>query len=123
MGAATWLGVAVVVLVVAIVLVVAVVLVRALRRGRPTPVAEPDRDAWEEALLASTPDAPAVPGYPTGQASAYPPPATPPVTPAQEILSRDALLDRDLRFDPTGWDDDPDGHEGTDFGLVGGGKG
>ena len=105
------------------VLLVGVLIGLSLRRNRALPPVAPERDAWEEALLASTPDAPAVPGYPTGQASAYPPPATPPVTPAQEILSRDALLDRDLRFDPTGWDDDPDGHEGTDFGLVGGGKG
>ena len=122
MAVSSWLVLAIgVALVVA--LLVAVLVVGSARRGRPDATAEPDRDAWEEALLASTPDAPAVPGYPTGQASAYPPPATPPVTPAQEILSRDALLDRDLRFDPTGWDDDPDGHEGTDFGLVGGGKG
>ena len=109
MGAATWLGVAVVVLVVAIVLVVAVVLVRALRRGRPTPVAEPERDSWEDALLADSAAPRPVPGQPTAAPAAGP-----------EVLQRDALVQRDRAFDPAGWDDRPDGVEGTDQGLLGG---
>ena len=105
MGAATWLGVAVIVLGV---LVVAVVLVRGLERGRPMPVAEPERDAWEEALLADSAPPRPVPGQPT---------AAPAVGP--EVLSRDSLVQRDRAFDPAGWDNRPDGVEGTDQGLVG----
>ena len=111
MGAATWLGVAVVVLVVAAVLVAGVVLFVALRRGRQTPTSAPERDAWEEALLADSPAPQLLPGQPTAAPAAGP-----------EVLQRDALVERDRAFDPAGWDDRPDGVEGTDQGLVGGDK-
>ncbi len=88
-------------LVIAFVAIVVMVVV-STRNSRPRTPAEPEpeRDAWEEALLASTPDAP-----------------TP--RPAPPVLDRDALRDRNREFDPSGWDDRPDGYEGTDFGMVG----
>ena len=67
--------------------------------GKPAAV-EPEGDPWEEALLAGTPDAPTS-------------------RPAPQVLDRDALADPNHDFDPSGWDDHPDGYEGTDFGMVG----
>lgn len=99
MDASTWLMVGIgIALGVALLLVVL-----ATRRSRPEASTGPERDEWEEALLADAEAAPSAP--------------------AQEVLSRSALLDRDLHFDPQGWDDRPDGYEGTDMGLVGGDKG
>lgn len=77
------------------------------RRAAPTS-SEPERDPWEEALLANTPDALTYPGAP---------PAAP--GPGPTVLDREALERRNRDFDPTAWDDRPDGYEGTDFGLVG----
>lgn len=74
-----------------------------LHAPAPRAAAEPERDEWEEKLLASTPD-----------------PLTP--RPAPPVLDRDALAHRardEGHFDPSAWDDRPDGYEGTDFGLVG----
>ena len=71
-----------------------------LARPEPEPDPGPDRDPWEEALLASTPDAPTA-------------------RPAPTVLDRDALANGKRDFDPAGWDDRPDGYEGTDFGMVG----
>ena len=110
MGAATWLGAAAVGLVVVIVVVIGVVLIGALRRGRPSPMEAPERDAWEQALLADSTAPRPVPGQPTDSPAATGP----------EMLQRDALVERDRDFDPAGWDDRPDGVEGTDMGLVGG---
>ena len=71
-----------------------------LHPSEPIAAPEPERDVWEEQLLANTPDAP-----------------TP--RPAPEVLDRGALDRRHGDFDPSGWDDRPDGYEGTDFGMVG----
>lgn len=100
------LGAALVVAFVVLIVMVAVSTRRNTALHAPTPraVVEPERDPWEEALLASTPD-----------------PLTP--RPAPTVLDRDALAHRprdEGDFDPSGWDDRPDGYEGTDFGLVGG---
>lgn len=92
------LGVVLVAAFVVLVVMVAVSTRSNTRLARPEP--EPDRDPWEEALLASTPDAPTA-------------------RPAPPVLDRDALTDERRDFDPAGWDDRPDGYEGTDFGMVG----
>lgn len=94
------LGVVLVAAFVVLVVMVAVSTRSNTRLARPEPEPDPDRDPWEEALLASTPDAPTA-------------------RPAPPVLDRDALTDERRDFDPAGWDDRPDGYEGTDFGMVG----
>ncbi len=87
-------------LVIAFVVLVVMVAV-STRNSRPRAATqEPERDLWEEQLLANTPDAP-TPGT------------------APTVLDRDALGSPKRPFDPGAWDDRPDGYEGTDFGLVG----
>lgn len=99
------------------VLLIGVLIGLSLRRNRALPPVEPERDAWEEALLADTTPPPTVPGY---AAAPYPPPGASEVPEVPEVLDRAALENRGRSFDPTGWDDRPDGFEGTDMGLVGG---
>ena len=96
------------------VLLVGVLVGLSLRRNRALPPVAPERDAWEEALLADTTPPPTVPGY---AAAPYPPPVA---SEGPEVLDRAELENRGRSFDPTGWDDRPDGFEGTDMGLVGG---
>lgn len=73
---------------------------------------EPVRDEWEEALLANTPDTPNYPGAPRAAASTG-------LGGSSGLLDRDALQRAKGEFDPSAWDDNPDGYEGTDFGMVG----
>ena len=94
------LGIVLVAAFVVLVVMVAVSTRSNTRLARPEPEPGPDRDPWEEALLASTPDAPTA-------------------RPAPTVLDRDALANGKRDFDPAGWDDRPDGYEGTDFGMVG----
>ncbi len=96
------------------VLLVGVLVGLSLRRNRALPPVAPERDAWEEALLADTTPPPTVPGH---AAAPYPPPGA---SEGPEVLDRAALENRGRSFEPTGWDDRPDGFEGTDMGLVGG---
>lgn len=66
--------------------------------------------------LSNTPEPPPAPWLPPQQQAA---PSTPSFGPGPEVLDRDALGRGRRAFDPTGWDDRPDGYEGTDFGMVG----
>ena len=68
------------------------------------------REGWER------PEPPPAPWLPPQQQAA---PSTPSFGPGPEVLDRDALGRGRRAFDPTGWDDRPDGYEGTDFGMVG----
>ncbi|MDO5535871.1 MAG: hypothetical protein Q4F65_14640 [Propionibacteriaceae bacterium] len=65
---------------------------------------------------------------PQAQPSPTPRPAPTPAAPSipapplrGETIDRDTLLGRERTFDPRGWDDRPDGFEGTDMGMVGSG--
>ena len=100
--------------------VLVVLVAISLRSGRASADAAAERDPWEESLLADTTPPPSVPGY---ASAAYPPLGTYSEAAAPDVLDRDALVGRDRTFDPHGWDDRPDGYEGTDMGLVGDDKG
>ncbi|NLE18298.1 MAG: hypothetical protein GX632_07140 [Propioniciclava sp.] len=130
MAAYTWLLIFGVGLLIALAVLVVLVLVSTRRNTQlhppstpdrtppapPRPAVEPERDPWEEAMLANTPEPPPAPWLPPQQQAA---PSTPSFGPGPEVLDRDALGRGRGAFDPTGWDDRPDGYEGTDFGMVG----
>lgn len=129
MAAATWSLIFGVGLLIALAVLVVLVLVSTRRNTQlhppstpdntrpapPRPGTEPERDPWEEAMLANTPEPSPAPWLPPQHAA----PAAPSFGPGPEVLDRDALGRGRRTFDPTGWDDRPDGYEGTDFGMVG----